>query len=123
MPSILLVEDDDLLQDLYKRVLSLSGYQVLIAKDGEEGIRMMKQDKPGLVLLDIMMPKLDGLGMLKVIREDPDVKSIPVLVLTNLAGEEYAKKALELGALKYIIKSNHQPFEIIEMIKQYLPLV
>ena len=117
---LLLVEDDPLMLRMYEKIFKFEGYQVDTAKDGEEGLEKAKTQKPVVILLDIMMPKMNGIEMLEKLKKGPDTKSIPVVVLTNLAGTEDAEKVMSLGAVKYIIKSEHEPREIVDIVKQIL---
>lgn len=118
--SILLVEDDNLMIRLYQEKFSQDGFEVDVALNGEEGLAKLKEKKPILVLLDVMMPKMDGFEMLKRIKADPETKSVPVILLTNLSGEEDAKKGLELGAVAYLIKSDYTPDEIVAKVKEIM---
>lgn len=117
---LLLIEDDPLMLRLYRKIFKLEGYEVELAAGGQEGLDKAKSDKPTLVLLDIMMPKMDGFEVLGKLKEDPETKDIPVVVLTNLAGTQDAKKAMEMGALKYIIKSEQDPKEVAILVKEVL---
>jgi CheY-like chemotaxis protein len=117
---LLLIEDDPLMLRMYRKIFKLEGYQVELAAGGQEGLDKAKSDKPTLVLLDIMMPKMDGFEVLGKLKEDPETKDIPVVVLTNLAGTQDAKKAMEMGALKYIIKSEQDPKEVATLVKEVL---
>ena len=117
---LLIVEDDPLMSRLYHKAFSFQGYQVELSYDGEEGLRKLNETKPDLILLDIMMPKMNGLEMLEAIKANPATKSTPVVVLTNLAGQQEAKEAIEKGAVKYVVKSEHDPKEVVDMVKQIL---
>jgi CheY-like chemotaxis protein len=117
---ILIVEDDPLMSRMYQKIFTFEGYKVELAADGEEGVEKIKKLKPTLILLDIMMPKMNGLEVLKKIKEDPDTKPIPVIMLTNLAGEADAENALSKGAIKYIIKSEFEPKQVANMVKEIL---
>ncbi len=118
--KILIVEDDKFLRDLCQRKLEKEGFQVITAIDGEDGLKKMKEGKPSLVLLDIILPGLDGFEVLKRIQKDPDLVKIPVVLLSNLGQEEDVKKGVELGAKDYLIKAHFTPGEIIEKIKKIL---
>ena len=120
MAKILIIEDDPLMSRLYQKAFTFEGYQVVAAFDGEEGWEKMKQENPNIILLDIMMPKMNGLEFLQKIKKDPDYKKIPVVCLTNLAGQQDAEKALFLGAVKYIVKSEYEPKQVVNMIKEIL---
>lgn len=119
---LLIVEDDPSMQRLYHDAFSLHGYKVENAGDGEEGLIKAREVKPSAILLDIMMPKLDGISVLKKLKADPDTKGIPVVMLTNIAAGSLGvdEEALQLGAAKYIVKSEHEPDEIVEMIEGVL---
>lgn len=122
MAKILIVEDDPLMARLYQKAFAFEGYQVDVAYDGEEGLRKVQAQggAPTMVLLDIMMPKLNGLQVLDSLKANAATKTIPVVVLTNLAGEHDAEAALMKGAVKYIVKSHHEPKEVVDMVKQII---
>ena len=114
---ILLVEDDEFLAELYATKLNLEGFEVSLASDGEKGLKLIKEENPDLVLLDIIMPKMDGFEVLKQIKSDKKTKSIPVILLTNLSQKDEVKKGLELGAVDYLIKAHFMPSEVVKKIK------
>src|SRR3970040_450755 len=101
MSKILIVEDDQLMARLYEKVFKFEGYDVDVALDGRAGLEKVRSGKPTLVVLDIMMPEMNGLEVLDKLKADPDTRSIPVVVLTNLAGSSDAEAALTKGAVKY----------------------
>lgn len=117
---LLLVEDDPLMLRMYEKIFKFEGFELNTAKDGEEGWEKVQSLKPVLVLLDIMMPKVNGLEMLAKLKSDPDAKDIPVVILTNLANPQEAEKAKDLGAVKYLVKSEHDPKEVVTLVKQIL---
>lgn len=118
--KILIVEDDKFLRELMVRKLSNEGFEVIEAQDGEEGVRKMKETKPDLVLLDLILPEMDGFEVLAKKSQDEEIKKIPVVVLSNLGQREDIEKALSLGAVDYIVKANMAPREIIEKISLIL---
>lgn len=120
MAKILLVDDDPLIQRLYSKALQLSGFEVDIARDGELGILKAHSYHPQLILLDIMMPKKNGFEVLGELKHDPQTANIPIIILSNLAHESHAETALDSGALDYVIKSDHEPNEVVQMIKKAL---
>jgi len=120
MVKILLIEDDPLMVRLYKKIFTFEKFQVEIATSGQEGLKKAKSSKPALILLDIMMPKMSGLEVLDKLKADPSLKKIPVVTLTNLASENDKKAALSKGAVKHIIKSEHDPKQVVEIIKGIL---
>ena len=118
--KIILVEDDKMLADMYITKFSKEGLEVMRADDGEKGLAMIKEKKPDLVLLDIIMPKLDGFAVLKEIKKDKELADTHVLLLTNLGQSEDVDKGKKLGADDYFIKANHTPAEIVEKVKYIL---
>lgn len=120
MTKILIVEDDPLMSRMYQKIFKFEGYDVDFAADGEEGLDKIRSTKPTLILLDIMMPKINGLEVLTKIKQDPETKAIPVIMLTNLAGTQDAEAALTKGAVKYIIKSENEPKQVVNMVKEIL---
>lgn len=117
LSTILLVEDDTFLAGMYVTKLQLEGFDVKIAEDGEKGIKMAKSEKPRLILLDIILPKMSGFDVLKDLKDDPDTKDIPVILLTNLGQREDVQKGLDLGAKDYLIKAHFMPSEVVKKIK------
>jgi PleD family two-component response regulator len=118
-PKIVLVEDDQFIIDMYKIKLA-SDFDLKVALDGKDGLDLIRQFKPDLVLLDIILPRLDGFEVLEEMKKDPDLKDIPVLLLTNLGQRDNIRRGLRLGALDYIIKAHYTPGEVAEKIKQVL---
>ncbi len=122
MSTILfLAEDDPLMSRMYERAFSSSGFDLKVAFDGDEAINLLKSmdPKPTVAMLDIMMPKKSGYDVLRSIKADPVLKNIPVILLTNLAGQKDAEKGLELGAVLYLIKSQYSPKEIVDKVKEF----
>jgi CheY-like chemotaxis protein len=105
---------------MYQKIFKFEGYEADFASNGEEGLEKVRSLKPTLVLLDIMMPKMNGLEVLDKLKLDPETKDIPVVMLTNLAGTQDAEAALTKGAVKYIIKSEYEPKQVVNMIKEIL---
>lgn len=118
--TILIAEDDALMSRLYQKIFTFEGYTVEMAHDGQEGLDKARSVKPTLMLLDVMMPKMNGLEVLDKLKADPETKQIPVIMLTNLAGQQDAETALAKGAVKYIIKSEHEPKQVADMVKEIL---
>lgn len=119
-PYILIVEDDRFLARAYQSKLANAGFRLGTAYDGEEAIAMLGQEKPDLMILDIIMPKKNGFEVLQEIQNHPEWKTIPVILLTNLGQEEDRKKGQELGAVDYIIKADFSLQEIVTLIKKHL---
>ena len=105
---------------MYQKIFAFEGYKVELAISGEKALEKINKQKPNLILLDIMMPKMNGLQVLEKLKIDPDTKSIPVVILTNLAGRQDAENALSRGAVKYIVKSEYEPKQVANMVKEIL---
>lgn len=118
--SVLLVEDEKMLADMYSTKFSMEGFATHTAYDGESGFEMAKQVEPDIILLDIIMPKLDGFAVLKMLRDEPATKKTPVILLTNLGQDEDIKKGKHLGATDYFVKANHTPAEIVNKVRSVL---
>jgi DNA-binding response OmpR family regulator len=120
MTKILFIEDEPTLQKTLSDVLKKENYEVLVSSDGESGLKTAQAEKPDLILLDLILPKKDGFAVLQDLKKDETLKSIPVIVLTNLEGTTDVEKVLELGATTYLVKANYDLQEIIFKIKQTL---
>ncbi|PIP24315.1 MAG: response regulator [Candidatus Nealsonbacteria bacterium CG02_land_8_20_14_3_00_37_10] len=118
--NILIVEDDKFLRELISQKLIKEKYNVSEAIDGEEGIKKIKEEKPDLVLLDLILPGIDGFEVLAQMKEDRNVTKIPAIILSNLGQKEDIEKGLKLGAVDYLVKAHFTPGEIIEKIKKIL---
>ena len=117
----MIVEDDSFVLGIYQTKVSQEGDQVIKARDGAEALEKLEKEKPDLILLDIIMPRMDGLEVLKKLKSRSDFKNIPVILLTNLSQKEEINFGLGLGANDYLIKSHFTPTEVLEKIKIYLP--
>ena len=117
---ILIVEDEEMLSTMYKVKFENDGYEVYTANNGAEGIEIAAQKVPHLILLDIIMPKIDGFAVLKKLKENPKTKGVPVILLTNLGQDEDISRGKELGAAGYLIKANNTPSEVVAKVKQYI---
>jgi CheY-like chemotaxis protein len=115
---ILLIEDEDYIRDLYKRQLDLDGLPTDAFGTGREGLDAIKKFGYSLVLLDIMLPDLNGLQILKEIKANPQTKIIPVVLLTNLGQDTVIKEGFELGAEGYLIKSSYTPNQIVQEVRK-----
>lgn len=118
--KILLVEDDAFLMSLLARKLSSKGYGLLIAKDGSEALDVVAKGKPDTVLLDILLPTMDGFEVLAQLKSSPDTKHIQVIMLSNLGQQTDIDKALKLGASHFLVKANTSPDEIVTKIEEIL---
>ncbi|PJE69441.1 MAG: response regulator [Candidatus Staskawiczbacteria bacterium CG10_big_fil_rev_8_21_14_0_10_38_10] len=118
MKKILFIEDESALQKTFDDILRQENYEITPALDGEIGLSLAKSAKPDLILLDLILPKLNGFEVLKRLKEDKETKEIPVIVLTNLEEMADIERALELGATTYLVKANYSLKEVIEKIKK-----
>ena len=118
MKKILFIEDESALQKVFSDVLGAEGYQVISALDGEIGLRLVRSEKPDLILLDLIIPKIPGLDVLKELKKDQALKDIPVIILTNIEDVKSIETALELGATTYLVKANYDLDDIIEKVKK-----
>jgi len=118
--TILFIEDESALQKTFGEILSQEGYEMIPALDGETGLKMAKTKKPDLILLDLILPKVHGFDVLKQLKEDPETKEIPVIILTNLEGIGDVDKAIGLGATTYLVKAQYTLEEVLEKIKKAL---
>ncbi len=118
--KILIIEDDFFVRDLYDRELTRDGFKISTAEDGAEGLLKTVKEKPDLILLDIMLPKMSGLDVLKKVKEKEEVKEIPVVLLTNLGQDNVIREGFSLGAVGYLIKAAYTPSQIIEEVKKFL---
>jgi DNA-binding response OmpR family regulator len=120
MAKILFIEDEPTLQKELKEILEQEKFKTLSAFDGEEGLETAREEKPNLILLDLILPKKDGFEVLKELKTDEKLKDIPVIVLTNLEGVGDVEKALEIGATTYLVKANYKLEDVVSKIKELL---
>ncbi len=118
--KILIIEDDDFFRGLIAKKLLFEDFDVYMASNGEEGISKMKEQKPSLVLLDMLLPSLDGFEILAKIKEDRALAATPVIIASNLDEKEDINRALKMGAADYLIKSQYTPEMIVEKVKKAL---
>jgi DNA-binding response OmpR family regulator len=120
MAKILLIEDDKFLRELMSRKLINMNYDVAVAMDGEEGLQKIKEEKPDLVLLDLILPGMNGFEVLEKAKNDPETVTIPVIILSNLGQGEDIERGLKLGAKDFLVKAHFTPQEIIAKLNNYL---
>ena len=118
--KILIIEDEQMLSAMYKIKFENEGYDIMVANDGAEGLEIVKKNKFDMILLDIIMPKIDGFAVLKQLREQETSKDTPVILLTNLGQDEDVSRGKELGAVGYLIKANNTPAEVVEKVQEHL---
>lgn len=118
--KVLAIEDDAFLSSLVAGKLVESGFSVINASTGKDGLAKAKQEHPDLVLLDIMLPDVGGFEVLEKLKADPEMKDIPVVILSNLGGRDEIECGVTLGASSYLIKSNILPNEVAEVVQNQL---
>lgn len=118
--TILLVEDSKVVQQMYRNKLTFEQFNVLTADNGMEAVKVLSKEKPDIILLDLMMPIMDGFKVLQVVKTDPRLSNIPVLVFSAKGQSEEVEKALNLGAAGYIVKATTKPNEVVEQIRKVL---
>jgi len=118
--KILMVEDDVSLAEMYQKKFTNDGYEVVLAYDGQEGLKKTTEVKPDLVLLDIMLPKLDGLALFKKMRGNPATFNTPVILLTNFGQEDLVFECFKLGAVDYLVKSDVTPQQVVKKVEGFL---
>ena len=119
--KILLIEDDEIMVDLLERKISSEGYEVAVARDGEEGLKKIAEFLPDLILLDMVMPKKDGIEVLEEIYKTDDYKKIPLVVISNSGQPVDIERTKELGARDWLVKTEMDPKEVINIIRKHLP--
>jgi len=120
MKTILFIEDEPGLQRTLGDVLRRNGYKVINALNGEIGLKLLEKEKPDLILLDLVLPKMNGFEVLKELKANPETKEIPVIVLTNLGTIEDVNRVVELGANTYLIKAQYTIEEVIQKVKRVM---
>jgi len=118
--AILIVEDDIFLADLYRAKFEMEGFDVYLAHDGEKGLEAAQKKLPDAILLDLVLPKLDGFSVLDGLKKDKKLKDIPVILLTNLSQKADVDKGIEKGADDYLIKAHFMPSEVVGKIKNLI---
>ena len=118
--TILIVDDDVFLLDMYSLKFKEAGFQIEVAQNGEDAIKKIKELHPGVILLDVVMPKMDGLETLRIIKKDKIAEGAKIVVLTNLGQKEDIEKGLKLGADDYIVKAHFTPTEVLNKVKALL---
>lgn len=118
--AILFIEDEPTLQKTFEDLFRHEGYAVIQAMDGEQGLRFAKEKKPDLIMLDLILPRMDGFEVLKELKANDDTRGIPVIILTNLEGTHDVEKAIGLGATTYLVKANYALHEVLGKVRQII---
>lgn len=120
MPKLLLIEDDPAIQMMFSQLFQFKKMACSTASDGTEGLKKAQSGLFDLILLDIMMPGMSGLEVLKKIKADPKIKDTPIIMLTNLSDDEHIHTAMSMGATRYFVKSQHDPQVIANLVTEVL---
>ena len=120
MKSILLVEDDPFITDIYTTKLTNAGFSVDMVNDGKKAIEKLEEKKPDLLILDIVLPQVDGWEVLRKIKLNSNLKDLKIIIFSNLSQKQEIEKGMDLGSIKYLIKANYTPSEVVEEIKSLL---
>lgn len=120
MKKILLIEDEEILITLLQKKIMKEGYLLEVARDGEEGLRKIKEVKPDLILLDIIMPKMGGFEVMEKMSGDPEMKTIPIIIISNSGQPVELDRAKELGAKDWLIKTEFDPQEVIDKVMKQI---
>ncbi len=118
--KVLIVDDEASIREIYKKEFNSEGFQVLLAADGEEGLLKAGEDSPHLILLDVMLPKMNGIDVLKALKKNPLTKDIPILLLTNLGEETIIKEGFTMGAEGYLLKVSYTPAQVVAECRKFL---
>lgn len=120
MTTVLIIEDDPLIQRMYQQAFTFDKYRALVAGEGEEGLALAQKEQPGIILLDIMMPNMNGLETLKRLKSNPETAKTPVIMLTNLDQDKDVQAAMAMGAVKYIVKADSLPKDVVKTVESIL---
>ncbi len=120
MKKILIIEDEKILGDIIHKKLSSEGYDVVLALDGQEGLDKTLEFLPNLILLDLMMPKMNGFEVIEALKKNDKTKNIPIIVISNSGQQTEIERVVDIGVKDYIIKAQFSPDEVIEKVRKYL---
>ena len=120
MKKILIVEDEQLIADLVQRKLQDEGYYAFVARDGEEAVKQIREGRPDLILLDIVLPRLNGFGVLAEIQKDEELKLIPVIIISNSGQPEEIERAKAAGVRDWLVKTEFDPKEVLEKVRRQI---
>jgi len=118
MKKLIIIEDEETLLNLLEKKLNQEGYEVDIARDGKEGLEKIRRNKPDLILLDIVMPKMGGFEVMETLRKDEELKKIPIIIISNSGQPVELDRAKELGVVDWLIKTDFDPQEVVDKVKK-----
>ncbi len=120
--KILIIEDDTFIRDIYQIKFQQEGFEVMMAEDGVVALERLNQFVPDIILLDVIMPYMDGMEVLRKIKENGKLKEIPIIMLTNISEKEKIDEGMETGANDYLIKSHFTPSEVVHKVRTLLKM-
>lgn len=120
--TILLIEDEPLLANLLRQRLEKEGFTVVVNRDGQEALKTLRETKPDLILLDIILPKISGFELMETLRTDPQFEKAPIIVISNLGQEDDIARGQSLGAVQYFVKAKVSIEELVEHVKSFLKM-
>lgn len=120
LKKVLIAEDDQFISKAYMQGFKRQGFDVILAMDGNEALLKAKTEKPDIILLDLIMPIKNGFEVLKELKEMPDFKYTPIIILSNLGQEADVEKGKNMGATEYLVKTNSSMHDVIDKVNQYL---
>lgn len=118
--KICIIEDEGTIREIYQTALEDAGYQIVTARDGEEGLMVLMAEKPDLALIDLSMPKKDGITLMKEMQADPELAKIPVIILTNFGTDEMIEKVRDLPSEFFLVKAQYQPKDVVRIVKEVM---
>ncbi len=117
---VLIIEDDFYIQDLYKDFLELAGYSIQVCNNGEEGYKLAVATQPSVILLDIMLPKINGIEVIRLLKNNNDTKNIPIVLITNLGHQDIINAAITMGAQGYLLKVRCSPEQLVSTVAHFI---
>ncbi|HEY4509832.1 MAG TPA: response regulator [Candidatus Paceibacterota bacterium] len=120
MKKVLIVEDEQLIGDLLQKKLRQEGYYASVAIDGEAALKQIREEKPDIVLLDIVLPRLNGFEVLSELKKDEELRQIPVIIISNSGQPDEIEKAKELGVRDWLVKTEFDPREVLEKVQRQI---
>jgi DNA-binding response OmpR family regulator len=119
---VLLVEDEPLLANLLRQRLEKEGMKLILARDGEEALKTLRETKPDLILLDIILPKISGFELMETLKADPQFEQAPIMIISNLGQESDIARGRALGAVQYFVKAKVSIEELVEEVRSFLKI-
>lgn len=118
--KICIIEDEDNIREIYQTALEGAGYQIVTARDGVEGLEVLTGEKPDLALIDLLMPRKDGVTLMQEMKADPELSKIPVIILTNFGTDEVIEKVKDLQSEFFLVKAQYQPKDVVKIVREVM---